>query len=51
MQNLLNYRICLIALLRRHPSDSTEQQLAHKEILVLLNDKYQLNLESKKVIN
>lgn len=34
----------------RHPSDSTEQQLAHKEILSLLNDKYQLNLESKKVL-
>ena len=33
-----------------HPSDSTEQQLAHKEILSLLNDKYQLKLESKKVL-
>jgi len=34
----------------RHPSDSSEQQLAHKEILSLLNEKYQLNLESKKVL-
>ena len=34
----------------RHPSDSTEQQLAHKEILALLNEKYQLNLESRKVL-
>lgn len=34
----------------KHPSDSTEQQLAHKEILSLLNEKHQLNLESKKVL-
>jgi hypothetical protein len=34
----------------RHPSDSTEQQLAHKEILALLNDILQLKLESKKVL-
>lgn len=34
----------------RHPSDSTEQQLAHKEILSLLNVKHQLKLESKKVL-
>lgn len=34
----------------RHPSDSSEQQLAHKEILSLLNEKYQFNLESKKVL-
>lgn len=33
-----------------HPSDSTEQQFAHKEILALLNAKYQLNLESRKVL-
>ncbi len=33
-----------------HPLDSTEQQLAHKEILSLLNKKYQLNLESSKVL-
>jgi len=35
---------------QRHPSDSQEQQLAHKEILSLLNAKYQLNLESRKVL-
>ena len=34
----------------RHPSDSSEQQLAHKEILSLLNEKHQLKLESKKVL-
>jgi len=34
----------------KHPSDSTEQQLAHKEILSLLNEKYQLKLESRKVL-
>jgi len=33
-----------------HPSDSSEQQQAHKEILLLLNEKYQLNLESRKVL-
>jgi hypothetical protein len=33
-----------------HPSDSTEQQLAHKEILALLNDKFQFKLESRKVL-
>lgn len=33
-----------------HPSDSIEQQLPHKKILSLLNEKYQLNLESRKVI-
>ena len=33
-----------------HPSDSSEQQLAHKEILSLLNAKYNLNLESRKVL-
>lgn len=36
--------------IERHPSDSTEQQLAHKEILSLLNEKYQLKLESSKVL-
>ena len=35
---------------QRHPSDSTQQQLAHKEILALLNAKYQLNLESRKLL-
>jgi len=34
----------------KHPSDSSEQQLAHKEILSLLNEKYQLKLESRKVL-
>ena len=34
----------------KHPSDSTEQQLAHKEILSLLNQKHQLTLESRKVL-
>jgi hypothetical protein len=34
---------------QRHPSDSTEQQLAHKEILTLLNEKHQPKLESRKV--
>jgi len=34
----------------KHPSDSSEQQLAHKEILSLLNERHQLNLESKKVL-
>jgi len=34
----------------RHPSDSSEQRLAQKEILSLLNEKYQLKLESKKVL-
>lgn len=34
----------------KNPSDSTEQQLAHKEILSLLNAKYQLKLESRKVL-
>ncbi|HRP94310.1 MAG TPA: hypothetical protein PLH53_15560, partial [Ignavibacteriaceae bacterium] len=33
-----------------HPSDSSEQQLAHKEILSLLNENYQLKLESRKVL-
>jgi hypothetical protein len=36
--------------IERHPSDSSEQQQAHKEILALLNEKYQLNLESSKVL-
>ncbi len=36
--------------IEKHPSDSTEQQLAHKEILALLNAKYQLTLESRKVL-
>jgi hypothetical protein len=30
---------------QRHPSDSIEQQLAHKEILSLLNEKYQPSIE------
>ncbi len=34
----------------KHPSDSTEQQLAHKEILQLLNQQHNLNLVSKKVL-
>jgi hypothetical protein len=34
----------------RHPSDSTEQQLAHKVILSLLNEIHRLNLESRKVL-
>lgn len=33
-----------------HPSDSSEQQLAHKDILSLLNEKNQLKLESRKVL-
>ena len=33
-----------------HPSDSSEQQLAHKEILSLLNTKCALDLESRKVL-
>lgn len=33
-----------------HPSDSTEQQLAHKDILMLLNENFKLNLESRKVL-
>src|SRR5574338_787939 len=37
-------------IIEQHPSDSTEQQLAHKEILSLLNAKYQLTLESRKVL-
>jgi hypothetical protein len=28
----------------KHPSDSTEQRLAHKEILALINQSYKLNL-------
>jgi hypothetical protein len=28
----------------KHPSDSTEQRLAHKEILSLINQSYKLNL-------
>lgn len=35
---------------KRHPSDSSEQQLAHKEILSLLNEKHHLNLGSRKVL-
>lgn len=34
----------------KHKSDSTEQQLAHKEILSLLNAKYHLTLASRKVL-
>lgn len=34
----------------KHPSDSTEQHIAHKEILSLLNEKHQLKLESRKVL-
>ena len=34
----------------KHPSDSSEQLLAQKEILSLLNEKFQLNLESRKVL-
>ncbi|HMN24808.1 MAG TPA: hypothetical protein PKE38_09925 [Ignavibacteriaceae bacterium] len=34
----------------KHPSDSTEQHIAHKKILFLLNEKYQLKLESRKVL-
>lgn len=33
-----------------HPSDSTEQQLAHNEILKLINDNYKFNLVSQKVL-
>jgi hypothetical protein len=33
-----------------HPSDSSEQQLAHNEILSLINKKYNLSLVSKKLI-
>ncbi len=35
---------------QHHPSDSTEQQIAHKEILSLLNEEHQLKLKSKKVL-
>ena len=35
---------------QRHPSDSSEQQLAHKEILALLNQTHNLNLISKKIL-
>ena len=31
-----------------HSSDSTEQQQAHKEILALINEKYDLSLEDRK---
>ncbi|MFC2119890.1 hypothetical protein ACFLQ4_02345 [Bacteroidota bacterium] len=34
----------------RHPSASSEQQLAHKEILALLNQTHNLNLSSKKIL-
>ncbi|MBK7377816.1 MAG: hypothetical protein IPJ03_02235 [Ignavibacteriales bacterium] len=33
-----------------HLSDSTEPHLAYQEILSLLNKKYQINLESSKVL-
>ena len=33
-----------------HPSDSSEQQQAHKEILALVNDKFNLQLEDRKVL-
>lgn len=35
---------------QRHPSDSSEQQLAQKEILALLNQTHNLNLISKKIL-
>jgi hypothetical protein len=35
---------------QKHPSDSTEQQLAHKEILMLINQNHNLNLVSQKVL-
>ena len=35
---------------QHHPSDSSEQQQAHKEILVLLNKTHNLNLASKKLL-
>jgi hypothetical protein len=35
---------------QRHPSDSSEQQQAHKEILEPLNKTYNLNLVSKKLL-
>lgn len=34
----------------RHPSDSTEQVQAQKEILLLINQEYNLNLTSKKIL-
>lgn len=34
-----------------HPSDSTEQQLAHKEILALLNEKYVSDFDHKMIKN
>jgi hypothetical protein len=34
----------------KHPSDSTEQQLAHREILLLINQLFNLNLVSKKLL-
>lgn len=34
----------------KHPSDSTEQQQAHKEILALLNKTHNLSLVSKKLL-
>ena len=33
-----------------HPSDSSEQRQAHKEILALVNDKFKLQLEDRKVL-
>lgn len=35
---------------QRHPSDSTEQVHAQKEILLLINQEYNLNLTSKKIL-
>lgn len=34
----------------RHPSDSTEQQLAHTAILKLVNKNYNFNLVSQNVL-
>lgn len=34
----------------KHPSDSSEQQLAHKEILRLINENHNLKLASQKVL-
>lgn len=36
--------------LNRHPSDSTEQVQAQKEILLLINQEYNLNLTSRKIL-
>ena len=38
------------AIKSNHPSDSSEQQQAHKEILAVINEKYNLKLEDRKVL-